>query len=80
MITNCANPKCGAPFRYFRDGKLFVIDRNIRSADSLPYEFDTCNGTGVQHYWLCGACCKSMSVAVGPHNEISVVEIAVSVA
>ena len=80
MITNCANPKCGVPFRYFRDGKLFVIDRNTHSADSHSCAFDTSSNTDLQHYWLCGTCCKTMSIVVGLDNEISVVENADSVA
>ena len=28
MVANCANPECGAPFRYFRDGRLFRFDLN----------------------------------------------------
>jgi hypothetical protein len=27
MVSKCANPECGRPFKYLRDGQIFVCDR-----------------------------------------------------
>jgi hypothetical protein len=45
MISNCANPDCGAEFLYLHEGELFVIE--------LPDK-------GVAHYWLCPSCARRM--------------------
>ena len=27
MVSQCANPLCGIPFRYLHEGKLFLVER-----------------------------------------------------
>jgi hypothetical protein len=57
MTTHCANSECGTPFRYFRSGKIFLIDFMA-------------NGTATRHsrdmeyFWLCGNCSIKMRVTV----------------
>ena len=31
MVGRCANPECGIPFRYYRDGKLFRFEVSAHS-------------------------------------------------
>jgi hypothetical protein len=52
MIATCANPSCNVPFRYFRSGKIFVLDANdvdARSRTDFPKR-------KIEYFWLCGEC------------------------
>ncbi|HSY00952.1 MAG TPA: hypothetical protein VK819_02305 [Acidobacteriaceae bacterium] len=56
MVSNCANPKCGKPLHYLRDGRIFVFD--------VPDKVQA-NGKRlrrVEHFWLCGACSQTMAM------------------
>jgi hypothetical protein len=54
MIAKCANPECGAPFRYLREGRLFQVDRDaaghrivgpfLLSEGGPPHQ--------LEHFWL----------------------------
>jgi hypothetical protein len=59
MVHKCANPACSASFRTLRDGRVFVKE----------VETNACNdGNGLRrqlrYFWLCGVCCRSMTVVV----------------
>jgi hypothetical protein len=70
MVSNCANPECSVPLRYLRDGRLYQFE--VKSVASPSYDRV---GTGLQnkrnkkpsrqvwHYWLCGQCCSTMTLA-----------------
>ncbi len=58
MVAKCANPECSSPFTYFRDGRLFLVDRRIQNDDSL-WPTSKC-----EHYWLCGDCAALMEVVL----------------
>lgn len=51
MVKNCANPNCGKPLRYLREGRIFVFETK---------DGDT-NGSvrRMEHFWLCGACSRT---------------------
>jgi hypothetical protein len=51
MVSQCANPKCRAPFLYLHEGKLVAISHPAE----LPEE------SRVELYWLCAECCKRMN-------------------
>lgn len=51
MVNNCANPKCGKPLHYLREGRIFVFD--AESGSDKPIH-------RMEHYWLCGACCQTL--------------------
>jgi hypothetical protein len=53
MVSQCANPDCGAPFLYLREGKLFVIPRPGFSA----------RHSRVEYFWLCGNCSGKLKIA-----------------
>lgn len=55
MLSKCLNRACSAPFRYFRDGRIF----NIETLSS-----STTGGSARRRelFWLCGACCTTMKV------------------
>lgn len=55
MVSNCANPQCGKPLHYLRDGRIFVFD--------VPSGVEGPNGKRarrLEHYWLCGECSQTM--------------------
>lgn len=57
MVSNCANPKCGKPLHYLREGRIFVFE--------VPTGTDGPNGKRsrrLEHFWLCGACAQTMVV------------------
>lgn len=52
MVSQCANPDCGAPFLYLREGKLFAVRRPGLSARQGR----------VEYFWLCGNCAGRLGV------------------
>jgi uncharacterized protein YcsI (UPF0317 family) len=54
MVSNCANPNCGKPLHYLREGRIFVFD--------VPagVEGDGKRTRRLEHFWLCGACAQTM--------------------
>ncbi len=48
MVNNCANPNCGKPLHYLRDGKVFLFDMLGKAAGR--------NENRLEHFWLCGDC------------------------
>jgi hypothetical protein len=52
MVSRCANPDCGAPFLYLRQGKLFVMPRPGFSA----------RHSRVEYFWLCGNCAGNLTI------------------
>ena len=52
MLSKCANPACPRLFLYLHEGKIFNIEVN---GGASPRH--------LEHYWLCGNCAQSMTVA-----------------
>jgi hypothetical protein len=56
MIATCANPACNVPFRYFRFGKIFMLEANdvdARSRTDPPKR-------RIEYFWLCGECAPAL--------------------
>ncbi len=72
MIAKCANPSCGAPFRYLREGRIFQVDRDpaghrivgpfLISDSGAPHR--------LEHFWLCGACARTMTLVVDGEGRV----------
>jgi hypothetical protein len=58
MLDKCANPACGARLHYLRDGRLFVRHRQCDASEPC--------GHCVEHFWLCGACTATLTLALEP--------------
>ncbi len=74
MVKTCANPKCGAAFRYLHEGKLFVF----KSPEHPPPNgggFGRAPGSS-RFFWLCNVCSHAMTIAVGPNRTATLVQIA----
>lgn len=57
MVNQCANPSCGKPLHYLREGRIFVFDlpdpnTPVSAAGGRPRR--------LQHFWLCGNCSETM--------------------
>jgi len=51
MVDYCANPSCGKPLHYLREGTVFLFEvPKIEPDDTGGL------GTRLEHYWLCGQC------------------------
>ena len=65
MVTKCANSSCEAVFRYFRGGRLFLVEggRRGQATPSLHSQAEPLQvSASVQHFWLCERCAKHMTV------------------
>ena len=66
MVSNCANPSCGVPLRYLRDGRIFQFEiralMNTPADDSQEPVPKKKTLRQVWHYWLCGACSSTMTL------------------
>lgn len=73
MLAKCANPICGAHFRYLSQGRVFNVPVYGTSSE---------NGTGapakwcafpqrVEHYWLCAQCLTTLTLAI-KNGKVSV--------
>jgi hypothetical protein len=62
MVSQCANPECGKPLHYLRDGKIFLLE--VQAAIGG-------RGRRAEHFWLCGGCAAEFDVKqVGPGVEV----------
>ncbi len=58
MVSQCANPRCAAPFRYLHQGKVFLAERRNKNG----------NGNGsrtagkVEYFYLCSDCALRMTL------------------
>lgn len=64
MIEKCANPLCGEPFKYFRGGRIYVIDHS----DLIGHKCSPDAGGKAEHFWLCPACCRQNTSAISISN------------
>ena len=57
VLQNCANPGCGAQFRYLHEGKLFEIEIQYFDSPSANDQGKLANGKGqIERCWLCDEC------------------------
>lgn len=63
MTTHCANPDCGTRFRYFRSGKIFLID--FRANGTLGS-----HNRDMEYFWLCGDCSAKMRVTIDSNANV----------
>jgi hypothetical protein len=68
MVAKCANPACEARFRYFREGRLFQIERK---SDGAAHNGGK-NGHNVEHFWLCADCSANLTLTIDGDGHVSV--------
>jgi hypothetical protein len=75
MISKCANPDCGAPFRYLREGKLFRVELDTLENPPVPGDLDR-PWHRVEHFWLCGRCAGELTLVCDKERGIMAVPLA----
>jgi hypothetical protein len=61
VVSNCANPACGVPLRYLRDGRLFQFEIRPQAAQDQVARLSKGPRT-VSHFWLCGECSAKLTL------------------
>ena len=65
MVSKCANPDCSAPFHYLREGKVFRLEIQPGTAGPSPQPISAEKPVRhLEHFWLCGSCSQTMTLAV----------------
>lgn len=63
MLSRCANPACGAPFRYLKEGAVYIAEwANEGDTCELGNPAGSLNGRWSRRemYWLCSNCNRSL--------------------
>ncbi len=61
MLSKCANPACGASFRYLHQGRIFsmLLSPEPNGAHAVwDHELEH----PIERYWLCEVCAQTMTV------------------
>jgi hypothetical protein len=67
MVNQCANPTCGKPLHYLREGRIFVFDLPDPNAPGPGG-----HARVLQHFWLCGRCSETMVMEQTREMQIQV--------
>jgi hypothetical protein len=71
MVSTCANPACNVPFRYFRRGKIFILEGNNvdpRSKTDPPKR-------RIEYFWLCGKCAPAMHLMRTSDRAVTICQL-----
>lgn len=66
MVNFCANPECGKPLHYLREGRVFVF-RVTRDGAGEEVSHP------LEHFWLCGDCAQSKTLALDATGAVKTV-------
>jgi hypothetical protein len=58
MVSKCANPACTSVFHFLHEGRIFTVVR----AENKSAGADAGTKRRVEHYWLCNACARTMTL------------------
>ena len=78
MLAHCVNPNCYAPLHSYSEGRLFqfeVISISIAASDDNRQPFDEKPARQTTHFWLCGRCADTMTLALEPLRGLKVVPL-----
>ena len=67
MVSQCANPRCAAPFRYLNQGRLFLVERKKGNGNGKANGSGHGNGNNhaaarLEYFWLCSDCAPRMTL------------------
>lgn len=66
MVNFCANPDCGKPLHYLREGRVFVFRmKEGGGSEGGPHP--------LEHFWLCGACAQSKTLMQDTSGAVTTV-------
>jgi len=78
MLAHCVNPNCFAPLHSYSEGRLFqfeVVSISIAASDDTSQPFDEKPERQTAHFWLCGRCADTMTLALEPLRGLKVVPL-----
>src|SRR5207302_10331014 len=67
MLAHCVNPTCCAPLHSYSEGRLLqfeVVSISIAASDDTCQLFDEKPERQTTHFWLCGRCADTMTLAL----------------
>ena len=74
MLHKCANPVCGAQFRYLHQGWLFEVEIHHVESISSGGRGKSWNGNRqVERWWLCELCAACISLQFDPQRGLVMV-------
>lgn len=73
MVGMCANPYCGEPFRYLRQGKLFLLD--VPRLEPNSGKPQPASSRGRERFWLCPHCCGALTVVVDDNGDVVLADV-----
>ncbi len=63
MVRKCANPACKTLFRYYRGGRIMLLDLNSGHR-SHPLRRRSGERERLEYFWLCEKCAPQMTLVV----------------
>ncbi len=69
MLSKCANPACGTPFRYLHEGRIFNFDSGL-SVQAVHTGLGHPADREIEHYWLCARCAQTLTVVLIAHQPV----------
>jgi hypothetical protein len=73
MLSKCANPNCGVPFRYLREGKLFQLYTGVDPGPASGSEQKT--SRPMEYFWLCGRCAATLRLEFEKKSGAAIVRL-----
>jgi hypothetical protein len=72
VVSQCANPECGVPLHYLRDGRLYQFE--VRALNHVKDQPGTKKKPlrQVWHYWLCGSCSSILTLQFDQRKGLQV--------
>ena len=77
MVATCANPLCGAPFRYLRTGKLFMVYGWRPNMEASGEKLVPKTERQSEYFWLCERCASKLTIDVN-QGALAILEPATS--
>lgn len=66
MVNQCANPECGKPLHYLREGRVYVFDVTRFAASVAD------RTRRMEHFWLCGSCSELFLLEQTPADGVRI--------
>lgn len=76
MLSHCVNPECSRRFLRLGEGKLFLVESEVRTGapPASPYD-KRAPGRRVERYWLCNLCAEIWTLVQNPVSGVELVPL-----
>ena len=68
MIDKCANSSCAAPFKHFREGRIYGFDLEAENGDGSAKPT-----RAKEFFWLCGPCADQFTLASPDQRTVTTI-------